>query len=99
MENPFVTIAAIKAKTGEADKLKQELLKLIDPTRSEEGCLEYVLFEDEELPGNFYMREAFANKEAFEVHVQTAHFLNFASQLDNLTDGGVKLIKLLQVSH
>lgn len=99
MEKPFVSIAVIKAKTGKADTLKQELLKLIDPTRSEEGCLEYILFEDEELHGNFYMREAFSNKEAFEVHVNTDYFLNFASQLDNLTEGGVKVIKLFQVSH
>lgn len=98
MEKTFVSIAVIKAKSGKANILKKELLKLIAPTRKEEGCLEYILYEDEELPGNFYMREIFVNKEAFEVHIQTVHFLNFASQLDNLSDGGVNLIKLSQVS-
>lgn len=99
MEKPFVSIAVIKAKTGKVDILKKELLRLIAPTRNEEGCLEYILYEDEELPGHFYMRETFVNKEAFEVHIQTVHFLNFASQLDNLSDGGVNLIKLSRVSE
>ncbi|WP_223605527.1 putative quinol monooxygenase [Chryseobacterium sp. OSA05B] len=99
MEKLFISIAIIKAKTGKAEALKQELLKLINPTRIEEGCLEYILFEDEDVPGTFYMRETFVNQHAFEVHVQTAHFLNFSSQLDSLADGGVKPIKLVQISH
>ena len=36
-------VANIYAKAGRIDFVKAELLKLIEPTRAEEGCLNYDL--------------------------------------------------------
>jgi quinol monooxygenase YgiN len=99
MKTIYVTMAVLKAKSGKREKLQEELLKLITPTRREEGCLEYILFEDKNQAGTFYMREAFKNYKAFEVHGTTAHFRNFASQINELMLEPIELIELEQVSN
>ncbi|WP_428232749.1 putative quinol monooxygenase [Flavobacterium sp.] len=99
MKNNYITMAVLKAKSGKREKLREELLKLITPTRKEEGCLEYILFEDKNQTGTFYMREAFKDYKAFEAHGNTAHFKNFASQINELMLEPIQLIELEQVSN
>lgn len=99
MSKKYITMAVLKAKDGKREKLLKELLKLIDPTRDEEGCLEYILFEDKNATGTFYMRETFQSKSAFEFHTNTEHFKNFASQINTLMDEAITLIELEKVSH
>ena len=42
MADQIITvIARIKAKPGLEDTVRQELLKLLGPTRSEKGCINY----------------------------------------------------------
>lgn len=99
MNEKFVTMAVLKAKEGKRAILLTELIKLIDPTRNEAGCLEYVLFEDESHHGTFYMREAFLDRAAFHYHSRTPHFIAFALNMEELLEEPVTLIELKQVSH
>ncbi|MCX2477317.1 putative quinol monooxygenase [Pedobacter sp. MC2016-05] len=99
MTNTFTSIAILKAKAGKRDELHSALLRLIDPTRSEKGCLTYMLFEDDANSGTFYMQEAFQDEAAFGFHTQTTHFQTFAKRMDDLMDEPIQLIKLNQVSH
>ncbi|WP_223608203.1 putative quinol monooxygenase [Chryseobacterium sp. OSA05B] len=94
----FISTAVLKAKEGKRTALKEALIKLINPTRSELGCLYYILFEDKNNKGTFYMREAFKDTAAFEFHTQTVHFKNFAAQMDELMSEPIQLIELKQVS-
>ena len=45
MSKPLVSLAVLKAKPGKQQELKEGLLSLIEPTRAEQGNLDYVLFE------------------------------------------------------
>lgn len=94
----FISTAVLKAKKGKRISLKEALLKLINPTRNEPGCLYYILFEDKNNEGTFYMREAFRDQAAFEFHTQTFHFKNFAAQANELMSSPIELIELRQVS-
>ncbi|WP_228728577.1 putative quinol monooxygenase [Chryseobacterium endalhagicum] len=98
IKNQFISEAVLKAREGKRAALKEALLKLINPTRSEPGCLYYILFEDKNNEGTFYMREAFRDKAAFEFHTETFHFKNFAAQMDSLLEEPIQLIELAQVS-
>lgn len=94
----FVSIAILKAKLGKVDFLRQELLAMIEPTRKEEGCLEYVLYETVHDSSIFYMREAFVNKAAFDLHLASPHFQFLSSKFDELLLEPVELIELNKVS-
>jgi quinol monooxygenase YgiN len=97
-EEKLVSLAILKARAGQHEALRQELLALIEPTRAEPGNLDYVLFEMRDEPGTFYMREAFRHQAALDQHFATPHFQSFAAQVDQLLEEPLRLIFLDQVS-
>lgn len=99
MQKPLVSIAVLKAKPGKQQALKQGLLALVEPTRTEPGNLDYVLFELRDEPGTFYMREAFKDQAALDAHFATPYFKKFALAADGLLQEPLQLIFLEQVSN
>lgn len=99
MNKPLVSIAVLKAKPGKQQALKEGLLALVEPTRTEPGNLDYVLYELRDEPGTFYMREAFKDQAALDAHFATAYFQRFAATADELLSEPLKLIFLEQVSN
>lgn len=99
MSNEKLTaLAVLKARPGKREALRDALLALIEPTRAEPGNLDYVLFEQQDAPGTFYMREAFIDAAALERHKALPHFQAFAARLDELLAEPLRLILLDQVS-
>lgn len=98
MTGKIISIAILKSKDGKREQLRDGLLKLIAPTRAEPGNLDYVLFELTEEPGTFYMREAFDDQGALDLHFATPHFQAFAAVADSLLAEPLKLVFLDQVS-
>ncbi|WLH38405.1 putative quinol monooxygenase [Pseudomonas sp. FP2196] len=94
----LVSIAVLKAKTGQEQALKDGLLALVDPTRAEPGNLDYVLFELRDERGTFYMREAFKDQAALDAHFATPYFQRFAAAANDLLAEPLQLIFLEQVS-
>jgi quinol monooxygenase YgiN len=98
IDETLVSIAVLKAKPGQREALRQGLLALIEPTRAEAGCLDYVLFELRDEPGTFYMREAFTSPAALDVHKATPHFRTFAAKTGEVLAEPLRLIVLDRVS-
>ena len=66
-------VAKIEAAEGRADFIKEELMKLINITREEEGCIQYDLHQDNENPGIFLFFENWASKELWQTHMDNDH--------------------------
>ncbi|KGS11260.1 MULTISPECIES: putative quinol monooxygenase [Pseudomonas syringae group] len=96
---PIVLIAVLKARPGKEAALKEALLTLVEPSRSEPGNIEYVLFEKSDEAGTFYMRECFEHQAALDAHVATAHYQQFSAAAGELLATPPQLIFLDQVSH
>lgn len=94
----IVLLATLTAKAGQADALKTALLALVEPTRAEPGNLDYMLFERQDAPGCFYMREAFAHQEAFDAHAASEHFQQFLAHSEALLAEPPHLVFLNPVS-
>ena len=62
-------VARIEAKEDRIDLVKSELLKLIEPTRKEQGCLQYDLHQDNDNPAVFLFFENWASRELWQVHM------------------------------
>jgi len=97
-DETLVSIAVLKASPGHRAQLRDALLALIEPTRAEPGCLDYVLFELRDEPGTFYMREAFTSSAALELHKSLPHFQAFAAKASELLAEPLRLIVLERVS-
>ena len=73
MSTPLTIVARIHAQDDKIELVKTELLKLIDPTRQEEGCIQYDLHQDNENPAIFIFFENWATRELWQQHMNTPH--------------------------
>ncbi len=79
-------VANITAKADKVDLVKAELLKLIDITRAEEGCINYVLHLDNENPSHFLFYENWESKELWQTHMANDHRVTYLAA----TEGAVE---------
>ncbi|MFK0332382.1 putative quinol monooxygenase [Rhizobium sp. NPDC090275] len=63
-------IAAFRAKPGSEDKLREATLAIVEPTRREEGCIQFVVHEDTDAPGTFFIRESWRDQAALTAHFE-----------------------------
>jgi quinol monooxygenase YgiN len=87
MEKGQLTVVArILAKEEKRALVKSELLKLIDTTRKEEGCINYDLHQDNTNPNLFLFYENWKSKVMWQMHMTAAHL----SEYIKATDGAVE---------
>jgi len=78
-------VARIEAKKDRIDLVKSELLKLIEPTLKETGCIQYELHQDNKNPTVFMFYENWKNRELWQEHMNNPHLAGFLKA----TDGAV----------
>jgi quinol monooxygenase YgiN len=91
----LTVIANIKAKSDKIDLVKEELIKLIDITCDEEGCLQYDLHQDNNNPAHFMFYENWKSRELWQTHMGRQHLKDYAAA----TDGAVEEFTLLEMTH
>ena len=84
---PKLTIVAhITASPEAVDTVKAGLLGLTGPTRSEAGCIQYDLHQDNENPAHFMFFEIWESRELWLAHMDSEHLKAFQSETDGLID-------------
>ncbi|WP_282095985.1 putative quinol monooxygenase [Epibacterium ulvae] len=78
-------VANIRAKDDKIDLVKTELLKLIDITRAEEGCIDYDLHQDNENPAHFMFYENWKTRDLWQTHMNNQHLADYMAA----TEGAV----------
>ena len=66
-------IARITSQSDKIEELKSILLNLIEPTRSEKGCVSYQLLQDKTDAAEFVFIEEWASASAEAAHMTTSH--------------------------
>jgi len=82
----LTVVAKIVAKKGCIDSLKGELIKLVAPTRQEQGYIEYRLHQDNENPEVFLFYENWADATCLEKHLNTARFKAYLAATEDLVE-------------
>ena len=67
-ENKVTVIAQIKVKEGREETVREELLKLVAPTRSEQGCMVYDLYQSAGSKSLFMFYECWKSKKDLDEH-------------------------------
>lgn len=75
-------VAKIVAKKESTELVKEELLKLIDITRAEEGCIQYDLHQDNDRPELFLFYENWESRELWQTHMGNAHLAEYMRATD-----------------
>ncbi|OOB80448.1 MAG: hypothetical protein BEN19_04870 [Epulopiscium sp. Nuni2H_MBin003] len=79
-------LAIITAKEGKGAVVKEELLKLIPPTRAEAGCLKYELSADNKNPDRFVFIEEWETYDLWQDHMKSSHIAAHNKAVDGLTE-------------
>ena len=94
MNKAISIVARIEAKTDKIELVKSALLKLIEPTRKEEGCLQYDLHKDNENPEVFVFYENWETRSLWETHMNNDHLKAYMKE----TDGAIENFTLNEMS-
>ncbi|HBB34740.1 MAG TPA: antibiotic biosynthesis monooxygenase [Cyanobacteria bacterium UBA8803] len=77
-------VARLIALPEKVEELKTILSSLIEPTRAEEGCIEYELFQNQADPTDFTFVEEWATGALLDAHLASTHIQAAIAQLEGL---------------
>lgn len=95
MSTPLALIAKIDALPGHEDVVEAALLALVNPTLAENGCIQYDLHRDLEVPGRFMFYEIWATRGDWEAHNASPH----VAALGPATEGKIGEVALSQLER
>jgi quinol monooxygenase YgiN len=75
--NLLTVVAEMVAKPGKEDALRQQLVGLVEPTRKEEGCVQYDLHVSTSERGRFVFYENWTSREMLDKHSASDHIQRF----------------------
>lgn len=84
--NEIIINAVLKAKSGKGELLRTELLKLVEASRVEDGCVQYTLHESGENKDTFVFYERWKDEKALAFHIKTDHYKYCSQQTEQLLE-------------
>jgi quinol monooxygenase YgiN len=86
MTDLITVVAIMKAKPGKEDELRAAALALVEPTRKEEGCVQYDLHQHLSDPAWLVFYENWSSLEALERHASSPHLKAFGELARDLRE-------------
>lgn len=81
----IVITAILKPKEKMESQLRTELDKVMEASRQEAGCLNYVLHQSIE-DDTFVLHETYQDKDALESHVESSHYKEYRTNTADLIE-------------
>src|ERR1017187_225952 len=78
-------IARSVARKGNEEELRALLQGMLVPTRAEQGCKSYELYESDST-GRFYFDETWESEAALDKHIATLHFKHLEQAIGELLE-------------
>jgi quinol monooxygenase YgiN len=99
MSQTYLTVVAeITAKAGCEEELKNLLTSIVEPTRKEEGCIQYDLHVSTDEPGKFLFFENWAGKEALAKHSASEHLKAFGAKARDLVGAPSRIVTYTKIA-
>ncbi|MEH6443951.1 MAG: putative quinol monooxygenase [Oceanospirillaceae bacterium] len=95
MASNLAILARIEAKTDQVALVKAALIKLIEPTRAEAGCLQYDLHQDNERPEIFVFYENWRSRALWQEHMNNEHLKEYM----RATEGAVADFSIHEMTY
>ncbi|WP_417227715.1 putative quinol monooxygenase [Amphritea sp.] len=95
MTTELIIVARIEAKSDQIDLVKTELIRLIEPTREEAGCLQYDLHQDNNNPAVFLFYERWESRDLWVAHMDNVNLKRYSVAVE----GAVESFILNEMAH
>ena len=93
----IVVLASFYSKNDKNNEVKEIILTMVDPTRSEEGNEIYNFYEVKNDDGkniSFHLFEVYKDTAALDFHRNTSYYKNYRSKIVDLLDRPIE-VKIL----
>ena len=84
-------------RPGKEMEFRQELLRVIEASRAEIGCLEIRAFESLREPSVFAIHSEWADEAAFDWHAQLSHTVRFLRAAEDLLSHPIQGFRSRQI--
>jgi quinol monooxygenase YgiN len=91
-------IVRFEPKPGKAAEFRQALLRVIEPTRAETGCLAIHVFESLREASFFAIHSEWADEAAFELHARLPHTVRFLAAAKELLTHPVEGLRSREIA-
>ena len=79
-------VARIKAKRDKVEEVREALTGLVEPTRSEAGCIVYEMLQNTVDPTDFTFVEEWESEAALASHAASEHIQATRKKLDEIVE-------------
>ena len=79
-------IATVVAKSESVVAVRKALGRLVEPTRQESGCLEYLLHQDKADSATFVFYECWESEEHLKRHSESTHFIKCQEAIKEMVE-------------
>ena len=90
----IVVLASFYSKNDKNNEVKETILTMVDPTRSEEGNEIYNFYEVKNDDGkniSFHLFEVYKDTAALDFHRNTSYYKNYRSKIVDLLDRPIEV--------
>ena len=90
----IIVLASFYPKNEKNNEVKEIILAMVNPTRSEEGNEIYNFYEEKNNIGkiiSFHLFEVYKNSAALDFHRNTSHYKNYRSKIVDLLDRPIEV--------
>ena len=97
----IVVFASFYPKNKKNNEVKDIILAMVDPARSEEGNEIYNFYEAKKDDGkniSFHLFEVYKDSAALDFHKNTSHYKNYRSKIADLLDRPIEVKVLTSVN-
>ena len=97
----IVVLASFYPKNEKNNEVKETILAMVIPTRSEEGNEIYNFYEVKNDDGkniSFHLFEVYKDSAALNFHKNTSHYQNYRSKITDLLDRPIEVKVLTSVN-
>ncbi|WP_421781631.1 putative quinol monooxygenase [Kiloniella litopenaei] len=95
---PYALVGRVYAKPEMSDALEKRLLTLVEPTRLEEGAMQYHVHRDRHNLNLFVFYEVWRSKEDLENHLKQPYIQSFLKDRLSYIEGDMEITWLSMAS-
>jgi quinol monooxygenase YgiN len=99
VKNPVTVLARVQAAKGMVDQVRRECLALVAPSRKDDGCIDYELYESADDPTVFIFIENWLSRDHLDRHLQMPHCLAFDERTAGMLADSEEITFLKKLSH
>jgi len=83
----YITVVSkCRCRPGKSNEYISALNEFLGPSREEEGCISYDVYQDTQDSQNFIFHEIWKDQEAVSIHINSSHFKRFMETSDPLLE-------------